>query len=217
MPFNPGAWKKGRTATHEAGHYFNLIHLWGGDGANEGRCGDDDEVDDTPDADQPYTSQYLPLKDSCATPKQCGFYRMVENHMDYSEERCKNIFTKGQSGRMREAIRTWRPGLVSYSNAFATGCRQTYLNLNPVQQDKLSIFPNPASERLIVSPLFISQKSVKISMTDILGRIVLETSYDNVQYDRIIIPLSHFRAGLYMVYIETPENKYQYKLMVNRR
>jgi hypothetical protein len=216
MPFNPAAWNKGRTASHEVGHYFNLMHTWGGDGQGEGGCGDDDKVDDTPDCDQPYTSQYLPLKDSCATPKQCGFYRMVENHMDYSEERCKNIFTKGQSARMRDAIRTYRGGLVSYSNAFVTGCRSAYLALNPANTDKVSIFPNPASEKVVVSPLFTSAKNVDITIVDELGRVVTQTSYSNVQYDRINITLNHFRAGIYIMFIRTPQTTFQYKLMVNR-
>jgi hypothetical protein len=217
MPFNPAGWNKGRTASHEVGHYFNLMHTWGGDGQGEGRCGDDDKVDDTPDCDLPYTAQYFPLTDSCTTPKQCGFYRMVENHMDYSEERCKNIFTKGQSARMREAIRTYRPGLVSYSNAFVTGCRQRYLDLNPVQVDKLSVFPNPASERVILSPLFTSAQNAEVTLVDELGRVLLHTTYENVQYDRINVPLYHFRPGLYIMFIRTPHTTFQYKLMVNRR
>ena len=36
-PFN-----KGRTATHELGHWFNLLHIWG-----DGNCGND-QVEDTP-------------------------------------------------------------------------------------------------------------------------------------------------------------------------
>lgn len=36
---------KGRTATHEVGHYLNLRHIWG-----DGNCGADDFVADTPTA-----------------------------------------------------------------------------------------------------------------------------------------------------------------------
>ncbi|MDM8544757.1 M43 family zinc metalloprotease [Desulfococcaceae bacterium HSG9] len=37
---------KGRTATHEVGHWLNLHHIWG-----DGACGVSDHVDDTPDAE----------------------------------------------------------------------------------------------------------------------------------------------------------------------
>ena len=37
--------KKGRTATHEIGHFFGLRHIWGDD---SGACNGTDYVDDTP-------------------------------------------------------------------------------------------------------------------------------------------------------------------------
>lgn len=39
-PFN-----KGRTTTHEIGHWLNLFHIWGDDGGN---CNGTDLVEDTP-------------------------------------------------------------------------------------------------------------------------------------------------------------------------
>lgn len=212
--YNPAKWNKGHTTTHEAGHYFNLIHLWGGDGPGQGGCGDDDKVDDTPDCDQLYQSQYLPLYDSCATPKQCGFYRMIENHMDYSEDRCKNLYTQGQKARMREAIRTWRSGLVSYTNVFYTGCRDLYLEKNPAKGDKLVILPNPANEKLILSPLFETEKSAELIMIDELGRVVLRQSIPRMQYDRIPVSLATMRSGMYVVILQTLENTFKDKILI---
>jgi hypothetical protein len=37
---------KGRTCTHEVGHYLGLRHIWG-----DGDCTVDDGIADTPDAD----------------------------------------------------------------------------------------------------------------------------------------------------------------------
>lgn len=216
MAFNPSQWNMGRTVTHEAGHYFNLIHTWGEDGQGKGGCGDDDEVFDTPDCEYPYQSQYLPLYDSCRTPFQCGNYRMIENHMDYSEDRCKNIYTQGQAARMREAVRTWRPGLVSYNNAFATGCKATYLDLNPVQEDQLTIFPSPAREKLTLLPLFVSPKKGELTIVDALGRVAHRQTFESMQNDRVSVSLSHFRSGLYIVILQTANDTFSQKILVVR-
>lgn len=87
----------GRTATHEVGHWLNLRHIWG-----DGGCGVDDFVSDTPLAGGPnYTG--LPCT---ATPNSCGsgaedLPDMFQNYMDYSDDACMNLFTNGQTSRMR--------------------------------------------------------------------------------------------------------------------
>lgn len=83
-PFN-----RGRTATHEVGHWLNLRHIWG-----DGPCGSDDRVADTPEAEGP-THGCLRERVSCGTPD------MVSNFMDYTDDACMNLFTQGQAQRMR--------------------------------------------------------------------------------------------------------------------
>ena len=83
-PFN-----KGRTTTHEVGHWLNLRHVWG-----DGPCDVDDFVADTPPADKP--------NHGCASGHSaCGSINMVQNFMDYTDDECMNLFTKGQAERMR--------------------------------------------------------------------------------------------------------------------
>lgn len=80
---------KGRTTTHEIGHYLNLRHIWG-----DGGCGVDDFVDDTPESDAPNFG--------CAVGHQsCGSLDMYQNYMDYTDDACMNLFTLGQKNRMR--------------------------------------------------------------------------------------------------------------------
>lgn len=112
----------GRTATHEVGHFLNLNHTWG-----DGGCEIDDGVDDTPLC----SGQYFGCPPSPARPIQCGFDRMVENYMDYSDDACFNIFTQGQKTRMRAAMQFYpfRASLVTNANAIATGCSDSGLNL----------------------------------------------------------------------------------------
>lgn len=79
----------GRTATHEVGHYLNLRHIWG-----DGGCGVDDFVSDTPESDA--------SNGGCAIGHvSCGSVDMVQNYMDYSYDACMNLFTAGQTSRMR--------------------------------------------------------------------------------------------------------------------
>ncbi|TCP27859.1 putative secreted protein (Por secretion system target) [Tenacibaculum skagerrakense] len=83
---------KGRTTTHEVGHFLNLRHIWG-----DGGCSVDDFVSDTPTSD---AANY-----GCATGHvSCGSEDMVENYMDYSDDSCMNLFTVGQKNRMRAVL-----------------------------------------------------------------------------------------------------------------
>lgn len=50
-PNNP--YNKGRTATHEIGHWLNLLHIWGDEFRFEDPCSRSDEVDDTPNQGRP--------------------------------------------------------------------------------------------------------------------------------------------------------------------
>ncbi|HXA01103.1 MAG TPA: T9SS type A sorting domain-containing protein, partial [Cytophagaceae bacterium] len=87
-------YKKGRTTTHEIGHYFGLFHIWG-----DAYCGDD-YCNDTPvDAQPNETAQ-------CLDSSNCtGTYTtdQTENYLDYSPDACMNMFSKDQILRMRTA------------------------------------------------------------------------------------------------------------------
>lgn len=81
---------KGRTATHEVGHYLNLRHIWG-----DGRCRQDDFVTDTPSSDAPnYGCPSFPTVN-------CKSTDMTMNYMDYTNDECMYMFTDGQRNRMR--------------------------------------------------------------------------------------------------------------------
>lgn len=83
-PFN-----KGRTLTHEIGHWLNLKHIWG-----DGDCSADDGVADTPPSDRPnYGCPAYPTL-------HCSANNMSMNFMDYSDDACMYMFTPGQRSRM---------------------------------------------------------------------------------------------------------------------
>jgi len=87
---------KGRTMTHEVGHFLGLFHTF-----QDGTCTDDyltgDLCADTPGV---ATANYnCPTgTDSCPTP--LGNPDMIENYMDYTDDACMNTFTVDQKARI---------------------------------------------------------------------------------------------------------------------
>lgn len=89
-PFN-----KGRTATHEVGHWLNLYHIWGDDGT---ACTGTDSVSDTPNqADENYGCPVFPQV-SCSNGPNGD---MFMNYMDYTDDACMYMFSNGQASRMQ--------------------------------------------------------------------------------------------------------------------
>ena len=103
-------YNKGRTATHEIGHWLNLDHVWGG---GWGSCGDDN-VSDTPTQEQENYScpGYPHNPNSCSTTNADG--DMFMNYMDYTNDACMNLFTNGQKTRMLAAINQYRPNMLNH-------------------------------------------------------------------------------------------------------
>ena len=85
-PFN-----KGRTATHEVGHWMNLRHIWG-----DTTCGSD-LVSDTPTHNTAnYGIPAFPHYSTCSgTPIE-----MTMNYMDYTDDAGMYMFSEGQKSRM---------------------------------------------------------------------------------------------------------------------
>lgn len=107
-------YNQGRTATHEVGHWLNLRHIWG-----DGDCDIDDFVDDTPAAGQPnhVSACYSSPINSCE--EENDLPDMFQNYMDYSADVCMNLFTKGQTDRMRALF---APGGFRESLRYSKGC-----------------------------------------------------------------------------------------------
>jgi PKD repeat protein len=106
-------YNKGRTATHEIGHWLGLRHIWG-----DANCGND-FVSDTP-------TQQTANYGGAAAPYPCPGFPQVTcsngpngdmwmNYMDYCYDKCLNVFTAGQKARMVVAIQngTFRSPLIT--------------------------------------------------------------------------------------------------------
>lgn len=110
-------YSKGRTTTHEMGHFFGLRHIWG-----DGGCGVDDHCADTPEADQGHYGCQ-------AGVQSCGSRDMVENFMDYSDDACMNLFTADQKARVQTVLQLSprRVSLVTSDRADPLG-PEVYVN-----------------------------------------------------------------------------------------
>lgn len=103
-------WDKGRTLTHEVGHWLGLRHTWG-----DGNCYSD-YVNDTPWAKMentgcPASPAYI---DRCGVG-QSPYGEMTMNFMDGTNDACKYMFTPGQNIRMQTAL-----SQCNYRNALGT-------------------------------------------------------------------------------------------------
>lgn len=113
-PDAPSFESRGRTLTHEVGHFLGLRHIWGDTG-----CGGDDFVDDTPTSrfdhggttspctypipDNEITTAY-DEGNTCTEEDDPDLPDMFQNYMDYTDDICMNLFTQGQKDRMRVVL-----------------------------------------------------------------------------------------------------------------
>jgi len=128
-------YNKGRSATHEIGHYLGLMHIWGDD---NGCSGDDfrnltevqstcslpaglfnpvgkgntaEDIGDTPNqAGETTNCSVGETTDACASTTPG---KMYQNFMDYSLDACLTMFTKKQVERMEWVLDHCRASLKS--------------------------------------------------------------------------------------------------------
>jgi hypothetical protein len=95
-PFN-----KGRTATHEIGHWLNLRHIWG----DTEDCSGTDLVADTPNAAGPNFGKPTFPSISCSNGPNGD---MFVNYMDYVDDAAMFMFTSQQVARIAATLKNVR-------------------------------------------------------------------------------------------------------------
>jgi hypothetical protein len=90
--FVAAPYDKGRTATHEVGHWLNLRHIWG-----DASCGND-LVSDTPTQQTSNFGCPSFPKVTCSNGPNGD---MFMNYMDYTDDLCMYMFSAGQKTRTR--------------------------------------------------------------------------------------------------------------------
>lgn len=183
-PFN-----KGRTATHEIGHWMGLQHIWG-----DMYCGDDG-VEDTPK--QQMASRGCP-SGTIASCSNTG--NMYMNFMDLTNDDCMNLFTVGQKSRMRAAFAPGGPRYnMLFSHALGEGAPRPVSNEPEVSNPEISIseikiFPNPVSEKLVIQSS--GNTGSELMVMNQFGQVLRRIQAFSGTYE---LDVKSFAPGLYIV------------------
>ena len=172
---------KGRTLTHEAGHWLGLAHPWGAEG-----CGDGDGIADTPWQESPSFGCNL-NKETCGSPD------MVQNFMDLSDDNCMNLFTAGQANLMRTTLLTQKAGLAREGILLSTN--------KSLSGTEVSIYPNPTRGTFTIrhNPEVFTRL---IQVTDETGKGV----GFNVYYEKNMIRVDPIEKQSGLIFLEIQSN-----------
>lgn len=174
---------RGRTLTHEIGHFLYLWHPSGDDG---GTCDGDDGISDTPlEGDNCTGSPSFPRFDVCS-PTGNGI--MFMNFMDYVDDTAMCMFTKEQAAVAQAEL--------------SVGGRSYSLTLNPHLSDtqltppeKVRIGPNPSNGFLYLTYNASNVRIQNICVYNLMGQKLIESHEPNI----ISIDLSALAKGIYFV------------------
>ncbi len=194
---SPGdVYDKGRTATHEIGHWLGLKHTWGDDDfAAEPQCGGSDGMDDTPNQeDATYGNPSFPFLDDCS-PSSPGIQFM--NYMDYTDDGTMNMFSNDQIDKMRGILESSRSD-IPLSNR----CEMGGVDVNEVLKNKLiqlTVYPNPSSGEFVFETKNFEHNELTIEVYNLTGELIDRILVINAGNNKVVFDAQNLSAGDYLV------------------
>ncbi len=198
----------GRSATHEVGHYLGLRHIWGDDQGSPfapvAKCagdvdGGEDGIDDTPDATVASQQTCNHSANTCPDPNMDQDYPdQIENFMDYSDDACLNMFTKGQVDLMRTVIELYRPGIATKVINTPSSVKEL-----PFTAMQLQVFPNPSKDVVNIVVNEVHEDAV-LQIFNAQGSLVYNQKMTGAAAK---INVAAFTAGVYVAVVKTENYK----------
>jgi hypothetical protein len=189
-PFNLG-----RTATHEIGHWLNLIHIWG-----DASCGDD-YVGDTPQQSAATHGNPSGVIVSCGNTPYGNLYM---DYMDFTDDAGMHLFTYGQRDRMRVLF---APGGVRNpilsSTGIAPGTTIGPLPGTPPSPATIRLQPNPVSGPVWIISSDASNTGAVLDIFNLMGVKVMTARITGVSFQ---LDLSSLPRGLYFIHVNGNDN-----------
>lgn len=183
---------KGRTATHEIGHCFGLIHIWG-DSTSCTVNATDSNKDYCPDTPAASSEHYdcAQVYNSCtAAPGN----DMTENYMDYSNDTCMNTFTLDQKARILAVIQN-SPRRASLTSSLACQAPLKTSEFNIF--DDINLAPNPAQDYIAINVGNGMELPANYTIYNTLGQMMVSKSVASTA--DLNVNISNLAKGIYLI------------------
>lgn len=179
-----------RTIVHEAGHWMGLKHIWG-----DAYCGDDG-VDDTPKQASYTVGCPGTVRVTCGNSPTGDMYN---NYMDFTNDACRFLFTRGQKARMQAVFLN---GGSRNSLMNSAGLDKPLIFESPLPDEdprwlQVKLYPNPVSNTLYLDFSYdVRWIGKTIFITNLVGQ-----SIKNVTISSKIqaIDVTNFKPGIYFL------------------
>lgn len=200
VPFNLG-----RTASHEIGHWLNLVHTWG-----DADCGND-YVDDTPQQQAATRGNPRGIRVSCGNGPYGDMYM---DYMDFTDDLGMHMFTYGQRDRMRVLFAEGGPrNSILNSNALSGPSILPAITAGlPADGNSgqlFRIYPNPSFNSILVA-IDKSRLGSLLEVYDQAGQKMMSARLADLSYPLNISSLSN---GIYFIRVNDGKQKSMAKLV----
>lgn len=187
-PFN-----KGRTVTHEIGHWLGLKHLWG-----DASCGDDNIADTPPQETSSVGCPSFPRTSKCSVN---SYGDMFMNFMDFTDDACMNMFTQGQKTEMRSLFAA---GGLRNSFLNSSVCDSSLAQGGPLPNDtaalSISVYPNPFSDQIVINSSKLDDINGRLfKLYDITGKLFITKTITSA---KTTIATGTLPSGMYFIKVD---------------